>query len=506
MANQSLCNVLLIDDDLLVLDDLQSMIDWQANGFNIVACAHNGQAALEIMETLSVDLIIADIEMPLMNGLDFLKQVHQKDNSIVALLLTAYSRFDYAREAVALGVFNYILKYELTPEVLLDNLIQMRQLRNHQQQHHKYAMHQTLHQCLELNQECNFEEWNTINLEHKTIFIVKVNAALALKQYDQSNRNDSLSDKVIENEGLMQLLPLKGVAYSANEWEVTFIFTQPWDCYRLNRDLLDSVLLLCQKSFQSNCQAMVSSCLNRSDVYSLYHAMKVSEYRLFYFPLNQCFDFKEVVSQDNNVTIDFNREFEVLDQAEISVIPLQIKSCLSVMKQYQMNVVENYALIRLLLHQLQRVMHLQLPTALYLEDYSQWQTIRNYEQLENFVLAYLHQLETSNGKKYGRKVIEMMNYIQKNCGNEDVLESLAEYLSMNREYMAKIFKKETGDSLSNHLLNCRMKKAYHLLTHTHYKIYEIAELCGYNSSQYFSMVFTKYYHCSPSDVMNAGNQ
>lgn len=45
-------------------------------------------------------------------------------------------------------------------------------------------------------------------------------------------------------------------------------------------------------------------------------------------------------------------------------------------------------------------------------------------------------------------------------------------------------------------------KAYLLLTTTHLKIYEIAEQCGYNSSQYFSMVFTKYYQCSPSDVMN----
>ena len=50
-----------------------------------------------------------------------------------------------------------------------------------------------------------------------------------------------------------------------------------------------------------------------------------------------------------------------------------------------------------------------------------------------------------------------------------------------------------------------MKKAYQLLTHTHYKIYEIAEMCGFNSSQYFSMVFTKYYHCAPSEVMNTIN-
>ena len=75
-------------------------------------------------------------------------------------------------------------------------------------------------------------------------------------------------------------------------------------------------------------------------------------------------------------------------------------------------------------------------------------------------------------------------------------------MNMNREYMSKLFKKETGQSLSQSLQAYRLKKAYLLLTTTHLKIYEIAEQCGYNSSQYFSMVFTKYYQCSPSDVMN----
>ncbi len=63
MEQQSLTNVLLIDDDLLVLDDLQSMIDWKGNGYCIVGCAHNGQQALDIMAYQSIDLIIADIDL-----------------------------------------------------------------------------------------------------------------------------------------------------------------------------------------------------------------------------------------------------------------------------------------------------------------------------------------------------------------------------------------------------------------------------------------------------------
>ena len=178
MEQQSLTNVLLIDDDLLVLDDLQSMIDWKGNGYCIVGCAHNGQQALDIMAYQSIDLIIADIEMPLMNGLEFLKEVHKANQNIVALLLTAYSRFDYAREAIALGVFNYILKFELTPSILLDNLNQMRELSIKQKQNYLYTLHQSLHQYLECGQEYGIGQLSNVSLEHKCIYIVKVNACL----------------------------------------------------------------------------------------------------------------------------------------------------------------------------------------------------------------------------------------------------------------------------------------------------------------------------------------
>ena len=106
MSEGKLYQVLLVDDDLLVLDDLKTMIDWEEEGFQIAAIAHNGEEALACMKETLIDIIIVDIEMPLLNGLDFLRQLYQQNTKVCALLLTAYSRFDYAREAVALGVSN----------------------------------------------------------------------------------------------------------------------------------------------------------------------------------------------------------------------------------------------------------------------------------------------------------------------------------------------------------------------------------------------------------------
>ena len=498
MEQQSLTNVLLIDDDLLVLDDLQSMIDWKGNGYCIVGCAHNGQQALDIMAYQSIDLIIADIEMPLMNGLEFLKEVNKANQNIVALLLTAYSRFDYAREAVALGVFNYILKFELTPSILLDNLNQMRELSIKQKQNYLYTLHQSLHQYLECGQEYGIGQLSNVSLEHKCIYIVKVNACLTFKDYEEKKQTDALNDVVIHNEALIKTLELSGVAYCASAMDITFIFTQPWDCKQLNNGIIDQIISLCQLTFGREVQAIVCSCVSPSDVAATYQIIKQKESLLFYYPLNQCIDLSDLHWKKQNESMDYLSEFDNLESLESSLIPQQIKKCLLLLKENGCNIAINYSYIRNILRHLQKLLANQVSNQSCFDDFMQWQSIANYDALETFVLKYLKQIELYAGKSYSRKVVEMMNYIQNYCEKENVLESLAQYLSMNREYMAKLFKKETGDSISNYLLDCRMKKAYQLLTHTHYKIYEIAEMCGFNSSQYFSMVFTKYYHCAPS--------
>lgn len=95
-----LLNVLLVDDDLLILDDLATIIDWEENGFTVVASVNNGNEALEYIRENHVDIVIADIEMPRLNGLAFIRQLNSLHLSIETILLTSFSKFDYAREAM----------------------------------------------------------------------------------------------------------------------------------------------------------------------------------------------------------------------------------------------------------------------------------------------------------------------------------------------------------------------------------------------------------------------
>lgn len=120
--------VLLVDDEQTILTTLLTSIPWQQFGVDRVLTAPDGASALEQLMNTPVDLLITDIRMPRMDGLELLTHVRQKLPSIHCILLTAYGEFEYARKAIALGVENYLLKpfrqeeLEETIEKALDNI------------------------------------------------------------------------------------------------------------------------------------------------------------------------------------------------------------------------------------------------------------------------------------------------------------------------------------------------------------------------------------------------
>ena len=107
--------VQIVDDEPLTRNGLNQMIEWEKFGCEVSCLAQNGKQALEQLEVEKVDLIITDIEMPIMNGLQFMKEVRDeefekqsKPKEIV--VLTAYDEFQYAKTALRYGVKEYMLK------------------------------------------------------------------------------------------------------------------------------------------------------------------------------------------------------------------------------------------------------------------------------------------------------------------------------------------------------------------------------------------------------------
>lgn len=103
-------DILLVDDEEAVLQSLSIALDWSEYGFAHVRTAHSAKDALHIMKEHPVDLILLDIQMPEMTGLEMLKIIRTKYPETHCVLISAYSKFEYAREALRLNVENYLLK------------------------------------------------------------------------------------------------------------------------------------------------------------------------------------------------------------------------------------------------------------------------------------------------------------------------------------------------------------------------------------------------------------
>ena len=114
--------ILLADDEPLVLIGLQGMIEWEKLGYTICATARNGRIALEAIEREKPDILIADVKMPVMDGLELARICHEKGPLPVFIMLTSSEDFSYARRAIEAGVVDYLVKMDLTAKSLTEAL------------------------------------------------------------------------------------------------------------------------------------------------------------------------------------------------------------------------------------------------------------------------------------------------------------------------------------------------------------------------------------------------
>ncbi|MEK5645592.1 hypothetical protein BK138_30250 [Paenibacillus rhizosphaerae] len=116
--------VMLVDDELLVRLGIKSLIDWEQHHFEFIGDAPDGEKALELMEQSVPDILLTDIVMPRMNGLELIKRVRERYPATLIIVLSSHNEFDYVRTAMKLGVEDYMLKTSMKPDELLNLLVE----------------------------------------------------------------------------------------------------------------------------------------------------------------------------------------------------------------------------------------------------------------------------------------------------------------------------------------------------------------------------------------------
>lgn len=126
MGNNVL-KVVIVDDEKIAIEDLTSLFDWKGNGYVVDGVYNNGKRAFEAIQKAIPDIVITDVKMPVMNGIELIRAMKQHNIPSKVVLVSSYSEFCYVKQAIEMGVSNYLLKDEITPERLKSVLDKVRQ-------------------------------------------------------------------------------------------------------------------------------------------------------------------------------------------------------------------------------------------------------------------------------------------------------------------------------------------------------------------------------------------
>lgn len=116
------CKVVIVDDEFIMRQGMKHMLDWEKEGYQIVGEATNGKEGLELIEAVRPDIVLADIVMPVLDGIEFSKILKASFPQVQLIILSSYDKFEYVKETLLNGAADYILKPALNPDILLKTL------------------------------------------------------------------------------------------------------------------------------------------------------------------------------------------------------------------------------------------------------------------------------------------------------------------------------------------------------------------------------------------------
>lgn len=504
----------LVDDDQLVLQDLETLADWEKYGFAIAKSFTNGLAALKGIKEIRPDFIVTDIRMPIMDGLQFIEKVRLMLPETRILLLTAYSDFDYAKKAIELGVFNYLLKNELNKETLEEQL-------------------ERVH--LEL-------------MRSKDIKSAILQKAFRKFLYEPDKREfqdalfRELSRHFGQAAGFFYVIPMSAsererfsAAVCTALAEFRFAFTEEGQEIYTACEALGSqaaVVLFCMKRMPASrlesagllhmAAVELSACLQKrvparvlyrrdggilpdmQQAAGLLKALyEAAPYGIFAGGRREV-EISELL--DRRHESSWSREEEGrLEQWFSSQKPEEIKRGLPALrKEVEQNCcLKQAAAVTGAMGKAVKGYGKQgLCSA---EDIREIQFLLekfcDLGELFDGYERFLDRLE-SGGKEsgYSARTMKVIRFIQQNYEKDISVGDAAGLLGLNSEYLNKVFKKETGESFSHYLTQVRMEKAKELLESGRYNVNQVSARTGYKSSQYFSITFRRYMGYSPSEA------
>ncbi len=518
--------VLIAEDEMLVRLLLKSSIDWSKYNMNVIADVSNGEAAWEVYKESAPDLVITDLKMPGMGGMELISKIRETDQQTKIVVLTCLEEFDLVRKSLALGVSDYILKLTMSPEEMEGVLQKIHAEWKHRApgpnlpfgKWDKDGLKETILKDHLFRGRYTDEEFSRY-VEEMRLRLTSQSLVLCVMEIDHF---EEIQAKFKDKKGRLIRMSMhnvldemlgnckRGEAFhdEVNRYILLFSFEDMNDEAKIKKTL-ESVLEYIKVTIHNYFNSSVSFGISRMEsgyaqLSTMYEESIKALERKFFFGLGRFyyagdFDRANLKAEIESKLLHFPKHWEGLGEMQQKELEAKIHHFIA--SEHQ-NKEQIYAVFvqwlhwPIMLHKLsgERISEMVLQFG---PELHACETLGEMIGVYGQFLSQLAVLRKQNS--LSREVVEAIQYLDRHYREDVTLQELAGAVKISPNYLSSLLKKETSLNFVDYLIHFRIEKAKELLLGTNMKAYEITERVGFTDQSYFSKTFKRIVGVRPSE-------
>lgn len=530
--------LLIAEDELWLRKRLVSTIDWSSYGISEVYEAEDGGEALEIALKEKPDIVITDIRMPELSGIDLMKKLNENSIFSKMIVVSGYDDFEYAQGALRMGAINYLLK-PVDEEELLDSV--KRCVEELKKEKNKETVFDKQSAASEMLMEHIYEDLIFETSEKRTEELLQ---KLSRKEIGFPFQSAAVVNMQVREHTFFVNDKVKSDMWSVYQWLRRNLQEDCYECQYLYMRGSQIVLLLFgddpEAKFMErveNWVQLILEALQKELNISLF--MAAGDVTDDFSGIHRSYEMaqkkiKEKRAEEKRILALRNQETEqelntrfddVYGEYDFKLLIKEIRNGDSEKAQTELQAILQSSSRRLqsadmmklqlfYMNFINRIAGACLPECeAYADELAmQCMTVMReliyigsdtivtemWDCLKKFVEKLVEVYQENNGKRKHWMIDQVLQYVEENYNTALSTRDIAGCFFMNTSYFSKLFHEQMGCTFSNYLINVRVEKAKMMLTQTNMKLYDIAEAVGYTNVQYFSTIFKEKEGLTPS--------
>jgi len=515
-------NLLIVDDEYFSRENVKSSVSWQQYGINEIMEADDGVNALAVCEDYRPDIVLTEVRMPRMNGIEFAFKLREMFPDCAIIFMSGYSDKEYLKSAIKLKAISYIEKPidEIEIKEAIEVAINQCKENISIKQQQVGSMHWASFQLALylMNKGIDMERINSIaqqanirlpSIGYFTTIVIRLYESDAFDPNEQS-----ISSNIISCIEEAKQFTNMNIIWAIKDNYAIIHFYGPISEHSIlmygkveNFCKLISAKLSSEKIIFS---IGIGKTVNKlTKIYISYDTAIKALNTSFFGKANSIYHYKEDMyyksaSLDENLINDFY--YSLLENSNVQAISL-IHKIDNFIRQNNVSEWQAKDFYSKILYQLFHVSKEKMLLLFddFLDEYELYryiQTINFLDDLSNFllnrVILYFDLLDEKIDKNGPIDLV--INYIAKHYDNPDLsLTLISEKIGIAPTYLCSIFKKYTGKTLNQYITEYRIKKAKELLNDKLLRVSNVSSMVGYRDGNYFTKIFKKYTNLSPSE-------